>query len=115
MVGKMYQRKSWIFFQTFDATLLTDCSLSFQTLFSLLVQYYGDLAIQDPPHFGLMNQLTSHLYELTLQSPLTSGQAVLKVIKDKQEEFNHYCEARGGRGVFPTLDVVGILIENRAK
>jgi nucleolar protein 14 len=53
-----------------------------------------------------MNRLIPHLYELVQQSPLACGQHVLTIIKESQDEFTHYTEAHGGRGTFPTLDVL---------
>lgn len=74
-------------------------------LFSLLLQYFGDLALQDKTS-SLMNKLTLHLYELCQMSPIPAGQAVIDIIMERQEAFTQYCQRKGGRGLYPGLDML---------
>ncbi len=80
--------------------------LSLQTLFALLFEYLGEVVTQDPPQLRLADRLTRHLYELSQQSPVPAGRAVRDLIAQRHAAFLEYCETHGGRGVFPTLDLV---------
>ena len=80
----------------------------FQALFSHLVQFFGDLCIQDPPQLDFADKLTKHLFELTQLSPLAAAQVVVNNITDRQEEFRQICERKGGRGLYPGLDTVSL-------
>ena len=97
---------SWFFFPKNSFLHIILYAISLQTLFTLLVQYFCDLAVQDPPVLGLMDRLTGPLYDLTQMSKVIAGQTMLEVIKEKQEEFTQYSRRKGGRGAFPALDVV---------
>ncbi|KAJ8316910.1 hypothetical protein KUTeg_004814 [Tegillarca granosa] len=77
-----------------------------ENLFSLLLQYYGDLALQEQPQFVRMEKLLRHLYELCQMSPVSSGQSILDQIKERQEEFNLICDKRNGKGLYPALDTL---------
>ncbi|KAK3603036.1 hypothetical protein CHS0354_037784 [Potamilus streckersoni] len=77
-----------------------------ETFFGLLVQYYGDLALQKPPQLHLMDQMTPILYSLTQQSPVAAAQAVVEQIANRQKEFKQICDRRAGRGMYPGLDTL---------
>lgn len=81
---------------------------TFQTLFSHLVQFFGDLCMQDPPQLEFADRLTKQLFELTPLSPQTASQVVVNNIGDRQEEFRQICERKGGRGLYPGLDTVSL-------
>ena len=78
----------------------------FQTLFELLVQFYCDLFIQDPPQIDFADRLVPHLYELTQISPENAEEVVVSNMSDRQEEFAQICQKRAGRGLYPGLDTV---------
>ncbi|XP_077992543.1 nucleolar protein 14-like isoform X2 [Glandiceps talaboti] len=65
-----------------------------ETLFSLLVEYYGDLANERPLKMDLIDKLVRHLYELCQQSPMKSAEVLQSVITDKYEEFDSVCEKK---------------------
>ena len=96
-----------------SVSIKSQSCLPHQVLFGLLFEYYGDLAIQEPPHFSLMERLLPHIYQLSQMAPLVTGTAVQEVIKSRQTQLNTYAEAHSGRGVYPALDVVrrnGIIV-----
>ena len=70
------------------------------------MEYFGDLAQQDPPCLALMDRLVKHLYELSQSAPLPAGLHFVDLLKEKQEYLTQYAEVHGGRGVYPTLDTV---------
>lgn len=80
-----------------------------ETLFSHLIEFFGDLCIQDPPQLEFADRLTKHLFELTQLSPLAAAQAIVNNITDRQEEFRQICERKGGRGLYPGLDTLMLL------
>lgn len=79
-----------------------------QTLFSCLVQYFADLALQQPPQLQLMDKLVPHLYELCQGSQVSAAQVLVDQITERQQEFQAICDSRKGRGLYPALDTVRI-------
>lgn len=77
-----------------------------ENLFSLLLEYYSDLALQEQPQFGKMEKLLRHLYELCQMSPVSAGHSILDQVKERQEEFNMICDKRNGKGLYPALDTL---------
>lgn len=77
------------------------------------MQYYCDMAVQNPPQLKFMNRLVKHVYELTQQSPMAAGKAIQEAVKDQEDMFCQYCEVRNGRGIFPTLDTVSRTIHSK--
>lgn len=84
------------------------CDLILQTLFSCLVQYFADLALQQPPQLQLMDKLVPHLYQLCQGSQVSAAQVLVDQITERQEEFQAICDSRKGRGLYPALDTVSI-------
>ncbi|XP_056004719.1 nucleolar protein 14-like isoform X2 [Ostrea edulis] len=80
-----------------------------ETLFDCLVQYFADLALQQPPQLQLMNSLVPHLFELSQGSPIAAAQVLVDQITERQEEFQAICERKGGRGLYPALDTLMLL------
>ncbi|XP_022335567.2 nucleolar protein 14-like [Crassostrea virginica] len=80
-----------------------------EALFSCLVQYFADLAIQQPPQLHLMDKLIPHLYELSQGSQVAAAQVLVDQITERQEEFHAICESKGGRGLYPALDTLMLL------
>ncbi|CAG2240436.1 NOP14 [Mytilus edulis] len=80
-----------------------------KSLFSFLVQYYGDLTLQEPPCLSLADKLVPVLYGLTQQSSVPAAIAVLDQIKDRQEEYDTICDRKAGRGLYPGLDTLLLL------
>lgn len=80
-----------------------------ETLFSCLVQYFADLALQQPPQLQLMDKLVPHLYQLCQGSQVAAAQVVVDQITERQEEFQTICESRNGRGLYPALDTLMLL------
>ncbi|XP_071170324.1 nucleolar protein 14-like isoform X2 [Mytilus edulis] len=80
-----------------------------ESLFSFLVQYYGDLTLQEPPCLSLADKLVPVLYGLTQQSSVPAAIAVLDQIKDRQEEYDTICDKKAGRGLYPGLDTLLLL------
>lgn len=74
-----------------------------------LVQYYTDLALQDPPQLDLIDKLTVPIYKLVQMSPVSSANFILDQIKDRQEEFRQICQRKAGRGLYPALDTLLLL------
>ncbi|XP_070540572.1 nucleolar protein 14-like [Ptychodera flava] len=74
-----------------------------ETLFSLLVEYYGDLCCERPLKMDLIDGLIRHLYELSQQSPQKSAEVVQSVIVERYEDFDSVCEKKGS-GKYPGLD-----------
>ncbi|XP_060076896.1 nucleolar protein 14-like [Ylistrum balloti] len=74
-----------------------------------LIQYYTDLALQDPPQLDLIDKLTIPIYKLVQMSPVPSANFVLDQIKDRQEEFRQICMRKAGRGLYPALDTLLLL------
>ena len=93
-----------MFVYTRDLTLLPVWLL--QTLFTLLAEYMGDLALQEPPSLDLVSGLVRHLYELCQMAPLPAGLHLVARIRESQATLTQCADAHGGRGVFPTLDTV---------
>lgn len=77
-----------------------------QTLFTLLVQYYADLALQEPPSLSLADKLVPTLFEMTQQFPVEAAMVMLDQVKDRQDEYKQICERKAGRGLYPGLDAV---------
>ncbi|XP_061183430.1 nucleolar protein 14-like [Saccostrea echinata] len=90
-------------------SLAEDNRQKLETLFSCLVQYFADLAVQQPPQLRLMDSLVPHLYELSQGSPLAAAQVLVDQIAERQEEFQAICERKGGRGLYPALDTLMLL------
>ncbi|XP_033755939.1 nucleolar protein 14-like [Pecten maximus] len=80
-----------------------------ETFLGTLVQYYTDLALQDPPQLDLIDQLTVPIYKLVQMSPVPTANFVLDQIKDRQEEFRQICQRKAGRGLYPALDTLLLL------
>ncbi|CAC5420942.1 NOP14 [Mytilus coruscus] len=80
-----------------------------ESLFSFLVQYYGDLTLQEPPCLSLADKLVPVLYGLSQQSSVPAAIAVLDQIKDRQEEYDTICDRKAGRGLYPGLDTLLLL------
>ncbi|OWF55050.1 Nucleolar protein 14 [Mizuhopecten yessoensis] len=74
-----------------------------------LVQYYTDLALQDPPQLDLIDKLTILIYKLVQMSPVPTANLILDQIKDRQEEFRQICLRKAGRGLYPALDTLLLL------
>lgn len=65
-----------------------------QELLKFLLQHINDSAIPDedqqlPQCFSVLDRLIPHIYDLTHMSPVTAGQSVLEVIKEKQADFRN--------------------------
>lgn len=80
-----------------------------ETLFSCLVQYFADLALQQPPQLQLMDKLVPHLYQLCQGSQVSAAQVLVDQITERQEEFQAICDSRKGRGLYPALDTLMLL------
>lgn len=80
-----------------------------ETLFSCLVQYFADLALQQPPQLQLMDKLVPHLYELCQGSQVSAAQVLVDQITERQQEFQAICDSRKGRGLYPALDTLMLL------
>ncbi len=80
----------------------------FQTLLRLLVQYYGSLAIQDPPALSLLDKLTRQIYELTQSSPAIAAQILQRILQRQQADFIQMRSKK--RPVIVTLDTVNSLL-----
>lgn len=72
----------------------------------MLLEYYGDLATQDPSEVHLMSKLVKHLYELCQMSPLAAASTMLHLLRERQEQFCDEAQARKGRFVYPKTDMV---------
>lgn len=76
-----------------------------QKFFSFLLEYSGDLALQDPPDLKVIDKLVVHLYNLCQMFPEWAGNAVQFVLRNAMHEMEGQLEARG-RAAFPGLDVL---------
>ncbi|XP_004617520.1 nucleolar protein 14 [Sorex araneus] len=76
-----------------------------QKLFTLLLEYVGDLAARDPPDLQLIDKLVVHLYNLCQMFPESASDAVKFVLRDAMHEMEGMVEAHG-RAAFPGLDVL---------
>lgn len=77
-----------------------------QRLYGFLLEYFGDLALRCPVPVDMLDKLTAHLYELSTQFPLQTSQHSKHIITERQKLFSLYCQSKGGRGVWPFLDLV---------
>ncbi|XP_053407134.1 nucleolar protein 14-like [Mercenaria mercenaria] len=77
-----------------------------EKLFGHLVQFYGDLCIQDPPQVDFADRLVTPLYELTQMSREIAGTVITANLMNRQEEFAEICQKKAGRGLYPGLDTL---------
>ncbi|ESO96868.1 hypothetical protein LOTGIDRAFT_115358 [Lottia gigantea] len=80
-----------------------------ETFQGILVQYFGDLALQDPPELALMNKLVQPIFNLTKISPDKAGEVFQQEIMSRQEEFRQITERKHGRGLFLGIDTLLML------
>ncbi|XP_049778606.1 nucleolar protein 14 homolog [Schistocerca cancellata] len=79
-----------------------------QELLKFLLQHINDSAIPDedqqsPQCFSVLDRLIPHIYDLTHMSPVSAGQSVLEVIKEKQTDF------RNSKRTYPGCDTLVFL------
>ncbi|XP_052249880.1 nucleolar protein 14-like [Dreissena polymorpha] len=77
-----------------------------ETLLGLLVQFYCDLCVQDPPQLEFASRLLPHMYVLTQMSPENTARVCADNLTDRQEEFAQICQRKAGRGLYPSLDTL---------
>ncbi|KAK6185807.1 hypothetical protein SNE40_007956 [Patella caerulea] len=80
-----------------------------QTFHGFLVQYFGDLALQEPPELELMDKLVLPIYSLTKMSPDNAAEIFQNEIMSRQEEFRQITERKHGRGLYLGLDTLLML------
>ncbi|KAL5022325.1 hypothetical protein ScPMuIL_001480 [Solemya velum] len=79
-----------------------------ETFFAFLVQYFCDLAIQEPVPLELVDRLVQHLYELARQSPGPAAHAIRDQLSDFYKEFSMVCQSKS-RGLYPAFDTFLLL------
>ncbi|XP_072026375.1 nucleolar protein 14-like isoform X2 [Amphiura filiformis] len=77
-----------------------------ETFFSILLQYFGEVASRQPVDMELLNQLTRHLHGLCQQSPINAGQCMQSLIVDRYQLFCKAAERRAGKPDYPSLDTL---------
>ena len=81
-----------------------------QRLYGFLLEYFGDLALRNPVPITILDSLTVHLYEIAKQFPQLTCQHSKHIITERQKLFSLYCQSKGGRGVWPFLDLVSTTV-----
>ncbi|XP_069877842.1 nucleolar protein 14 isoform X2 [Dipodomys merriami] len=76
-----------------------------EKLFGFLLEYIGDLAMNDPPDLQVIDKLVVQLYNLCQMFPETASDSIKFVLRDTMHDMEEMLEAKG-RTVFPGLDVL---------
>ncbi|KAJ1213882.1 hypothetical protein NDU88_001512 [Pleurodeles waltl] len=75
-----------------------------QKLFGFLLDYIGELAVNDPKQLGTIDKMTAHLYDLCQLFPEAASESLRSVFRDAAHEMEEVLEIRG-HAKFPTLDM----------
>uniref|UniRef100_A0A2K6GVY8 NOP14 nucleolar protein n=1 Tax=Propithecus coquereli TaxID=379532 RepID=A0A2K6GVY8_PROCO len=76
-----------------------------EKLFGFLLEYVGDLAIDDPPDLRVIDKLVVYLYSLCQMFPESASDSVKFVLRDAMHEMEEMIETKG-RAALPGLDVL---------
>ncbi|KAM4854747.1 nucleolar protein 14 [Thomomys bottae] len=76
-----------------------------EKLFGFLLEYIGDLALNEPPDLKVIDKLVVQLYNLCQMFPESASDSMKFVLRDAMHDMEEKLETRG-RAAFPGLDVL---------
>ncbi|KAL9983530.1 hypothetical protein ACROYT_G005716 [Oculina patagonica] len=71
-----------------------------ETLFSILLEYVGDLSLMGSEGLKMIDKLSRHLFDVAQYSPVHSAKCMQQIVKDIHKQFTENRDRQGGKGMF---------------
>ncbi|XP_020623752.1 nucleolar protein 14-like [Orbicella faveolata] len=71
-----------------------------EALFSILLEYVGDLSLMGSAGLKMIDKVTRHLFDVAQYSPVHSAKCMQQIVKDIHKQFTENRDRQGGKGMF---------------
>lgn len=71
-----------------------------EALFSILLEYVGDLSLMGSAGLKMIDKLSRHLFDVAQYSPVHSAKCMQQIVKDIHKQFTENRDRQGGKGLF---------------